>query len=352
MNSKQTDLIDRYIYLINVILLITHIFLLLTFYYFHVTILFRYNIFSLLFYLCCFLILRLKGKKLFLCLAYIEIFLHMLLATTLIGMNSGFQIYLFVLIAISFYIDYLDFKDSNHPQRRMALINLFLIPAFLVGELLYFQDKKPSYPMTRADTIMILSNVNLLLVFFALFFFLFNYSEKVMQSEILLKKEAQRDYLTGMYNRLYMMPKIEHLNLKKHRYWIAILDIDNFKLINDKYGHDCGDYVLKNIAAMIRSHIASYDACRWGGEEFLLLGKLPEAGNGQVGLLEELRREIKNKEFTYDNQKIRVTATIGTAVYEESMSKNDWIRAADDFLYQGKQNGKNRVISQGFTKNE
>ena len=119
-------------------------------------------------------------------------------------------------------------------------------------------------------------------------------------------------------------------------------DIDNFKRVNDTYGHDNGDLVLKDVADILRSNTRPGDfLCRWGGEEFLLVGK--KVNNGPAALLQQIRQSVHDYNFQYENHQIHVTLTIGMSWLQPEMTLDQWISSADKKLYEGKAAGKDRL---------
>jgi diguanylate cyclase (GGDEF)-like protein len=123
----------------------------------------------------------------------------------------------------------------------------------------------------------------------------------------------------------------------------AIGDIDFFKRINDTYGHECGDVVLRNIASILRSHMYNKGfAARWGGEEFLLVYENASMEDAHTQL-EALVEEIRSTETHYGGQAIKVTMTFGLAAGSSS-DTTVLLREADARLYQGKNAGRDRIV--------
>ena len=123
-----------------------------------------------------------------------------------------------------------------------------------------------------------------------------------------------------------------------------MFDIDHFKQVNDTYGHDTGDYVLKTVAAIVHDVIREYDyAFRMGGDEFLLL--LPETNDDQALILaERIRQGIENKTFIVKDNKLFVTASFGISEYNHIDTSIEHIaKRADEALYQVKEYGRNSV---------
>lgn len=169
-----------------------------------------------------------------------------------------------------------------------------------------------------------------------------------------LEVTARVDFLTGLYNRKFIIEKIEEEISRfmecGQSFAVVMVDIDYFKKINDQYGHDCGDLVIKGVANIMKNmtcgtgHIS-----RWGGEEFLLL--LPKQQVTEaVSLAEKIRQEIKRHKFTCGDLVMQVTLTLGVASYEAGLTLDEIIKHADLAVYYGKDNGRNRVCYFGETE--
>ena len=148
---------------------------------------------------------------------------------------------------------------------------------------------------------------------------------------------------------------MRHLNqlLEKKEadgYWLAMVDIDNFKKINDTYGHNFGDKALKALAEILSDKRHDVTVCRWGGEEFLIIGRLTEASRPPFEKIDAIRKQVEDYELMYDAEgqktpeRISLTVTIGAAAYSNEAGIEDWVSIADKRLYVGKYNGKNRVV--------
>lgn len=158
------------------------------------------------------------------------------------------------------------------------------------------------------------------------------------------------DPLTGLYNRRHFDNMIEREFLRAQRYSndlsIALIDVDFFKKVNDTYGHLCGDYVLKEVAYLTLQTFRKTDMVfRYGGEEILVI--LTETPLEKAIIpLERLRKSIENYPFSYDNNNIRVTVSIGVESLNENIGRfEELIDNADKALYYAKENGRNKVIT-------
>ncbi|NEU94596.1 diguanylate cyclase, partial [Bradyrhizobium uaiense] len=163
---------------------------------------------------------------------------------------------------------------------------------------------------------------------------------------------AITDALTGLNNRRYMESHLatlaEQASIRGKPLALMILDIDYFKAINDTYGHDAGDDVLREFAVRIRKSIRGIDlACRYGGEEFVIV--MPETDLHVAGMVaERLRRSIAGEPFTVDKGGKRITVTISiglTTLERKGEQVSDVLKRADTALYRAKHDGRNRVVS-------
>lgn len=162
-----------------------------------------------------------------------------------------------------------------------------------------------------------------------------------------LRTMVEQDALTELFNRRCAEQKLRQV-VAKHQtqqtpFCLSIGDIDFFKKVNDTYGHECGDLVLKNISAKLKEHMHNHGfAARWGGEEFLLVYdhvQLPEAHR----LLEGLLNEIRAMETQYNDKVIKVTMTFGL-IAGDTDDTSKLLLSADEHLYNGKASGRNCIV--------
>ena len=173
--------------------------------------------------------------------------------------------------------------------------------------------------------------------------------DSLKESNRQLKELSQTDALTGLANRRRLMDilsvEFERSRRNDTPFSLLMIDLDHFKKINDNYGHQEGDVVLRSLAELMLSHLRQYDtAARFGGEEFSLV--LPETDPVEAaGVAERMRKEIANMSFSGDIAKLKITASIGVATSPNDKIEHaeDLLRAADDALYEAKNNGRNRV---------
>ena len=164
-----------------------------------------------------------------------------------------------------------------------------------------------------------------------------------------LRLISQTDYLTKSPNRRAFIEKAQYQLKVNHRsnmpISFGIADIDNFKLFNDSYGHECGDFILKEIAIFFKNQLREQDlVARWGGEEFVFM--LPNTVlNEAKKVLEKLRLKLEEKKYTHNNHAISVTATFGVTQASVNLNLDQIIASADSALYEGKKAGKNKVVA-------
>lgn len=157
------------------------------------------------------------------------------------------------------------------------------------------------------------------------------------------------DELTGLSNRRYFESCFEKEFLRTQRYknklTLVMFDIDYFKKVNDTYGHQCGDYVLKQISnAALQTFRKTDTVFRFGGEEFVVILTETDTAHAIIPL-ERFRKTVETLDIIYQNQKINVTVSIGACQYEDSFkSKEDFLEKADKALYNAKNSGRNITI--------
>ncbi len=160
-----------------------------------------------------------------------------------------------------------------------------------------------------------------------------------------LKSEANTDPLTGLYNRRYASEVFEKLRTEEGggAFCVAMLDIDDFKSINDTYGHAAGDIVLREMAKEMRAQLRKTDYLfRWGGEEFLLLLENADLREARA-IMEKLRTALEDMVVEVEEERLRFTVTIGlTELDRQNIDAS--IEMSDEHLYSGKRGGKNQVV--------
>lgn len=328
---------------------LVHCFLTVVFGYLQIYPLFIFNVVSVITYLSASLLVHKGHLWLVFHITYFEIILHSFVATIFIGWMSGFAQYIIALVPVGYYICYT--MDSK--LRRMLIatgLALFGTIAYLSCRLLS-DFIAPAYAENIASWEMWLYIFNSIctFVFLIVFSLIFIFEIMLSQAQLhhqneILERLANIDPLTGLYNRRSMQIFLNHAVEADTEFSLAMCDIDDFKKINDTYGHDAGDIVLKDVSQIIREFTSGQGyVCRWGGEEILILSNRNKEDT--KSMVEKIRRNIANHLFASEGKIIRCSITIGIAVHKSGDSIEDTIGAADDNLYHGKRNGKNRVVA-------
>ena len=169
-----------------------------------------------------------------------------------------------------------------------------------------------------------------------------------------LKDMITTDPLTGLLNRRACRSNLQKMieQCRENRQQplsVTIGDIDFFKRINDTYGHECGDMVLKSISNIFKKNMEEKGlVSRWGGEEFLLVFELPLAQAQEK--LEQIADEIRETAFAYEGETFSVSLTFGLTDVTGEQSLDEIVKEADDLLYRGKAEGRNRIVTSGDRK--
>ena len=161
-----------------------------------------------------------------------------------------------------------------------------------------------------------------------------------------LKQFSMLDFLTNIPNRQYVESQIQAQlqNARKHiNFGLLFIDIDHFKLVNDNYGHDIGDEVLKIVAQTMLHSVRPFDSvCRWGGEEFASIH--PNADTKLLeSLAERFRILVRNSKVEVNGEEIHVTISVGGTISRENDTFKSIIKRVDDLMYRSKQEGRDRV---------
>ena len=163
-----------------------------------------------------------------------------------------------------------------------------------------------------------------------------------------LEQLASHDYLTGVFNRRYFMEQAEiqmsRADRLKSGCFIAILDLDHFKRINDTYGHSAGDKVLKEVLKLVKNTVRTYDLVgRYGGEEFIIFMSDTDKENA-INAVERIRKAICAEPVEYDDKQIPVTASFGIACISSAEDLEKAFGCADEALDRAKKGGRNRAV--------
>lgn len=335
MDEKR---IQKFTLLINSLILLMVLGLMFFFYICKAGIMVYFSIPTIFVYLLGYVFILKNNLNFYVRMIYFWLTVYMGLATLCLGNDFGFYLYSLSMIPIIHYTNYMAYK-LNMKRMNAATACAAIITCYLVSTL-YAEVNGPVYnvPFGAAGVFWFFNSA-------IVFFFLISYTSLMInttiESEEKLKEVSYTDRLTGLYNRHYIMDLLTPFDKYKEDDAVAMIDIDDFKKINDIYGHNAGDLVLSKLADIMRENCSEHVLSRWGGEEFLIVFTGEEDVRGR---LEKLRQAVEKAEYIYEDRKIDVHVTIGFAYKAEIEVIDRWIDKADDNLYYGKNNGKNMVV--------
>lgn len=303
-----------------------------------------YNIFSVCFYIVAYCLTKLNRYRTIVTMVHLEICLYVVVSTYFLGWGFGFPLYL---IALSSVVYFCPFKNKMIPY----LFSLAEIVIFM-GLKIYTLNNEPIChysDFTVSGFYIFNSAATFTLMVYAAFISKLSAvmtQQTLTENNSALQDMVNHDTLTGLLSRNHFLAAYEENRKKNIPITLVLSDIDNFKRVNDTYGHDCGDIILSGIASIMMEqtpdNVLIY---RWGGEEFVMM--LPNYSDARTKkLVEKVRIAIAAKNFKYHAETLKVTMTFGISDTGESTDLNELIRLADKRLYYGKRCGKNMVITQ------
>jgi len=356
VNKKRKAVVERAMhYLVHnsnmvtvAVMCLVHATLLLFMFASGVTPLVQFNVLSVIVYIFCYLLCK-SGYTLPVFISIIvEVSAYVVVSTYFIGLRCGTYCFLFSIVPIIIYLGCFLFKGA---MRWIIVVMLALNFGLFAVLYVMFSEVPPVYELSPALRLFLVLFSSFVMVFSTIFYnTIYIYSSEVEVNGLELRNkqlsaDACEDQLTGLLNRRGFLPAVEELMKEKDsRFCISFCDIDNFKRINDSYGHDAGDEVIRHITSIIRKEMQGCDICRWGGEEIIILMKdMDIAAAGEK--MEYVRRYIEMTPTVFFNKRIPSTITIGVSMKNDSHNDpEEVIKEADEKMYYGKQHGKNIVI--------
>ncbi len=291
-----------------------------------------------------------------------EVVIMVFISTLLLGWEAGFPTYLFSCIAASFYFTYIT-ADKHRHIMPLAMSSMIMLCYFITYIVMKYISPFADYS-ARKGWLTAFFVVNTILSFAIMVVFSYLFVWEIQSKNLALTAQneqldelANKDPLTHLFNRRFMNKimdqRMENLKKTGKRFTMILGDIDDFKKVNDTYGHDAGDAVLSTVASTILGSVRDEDSvCRWGGEEILILISDPLETASLAA--ERIRSRIESNVVTFGGQDIRVTMTFGVAESIPGYRIEHLIQQADDKLYYGKKHGKNQVVLklEGVSEND
>lgn len=334
---RKLKMVSKTCYAANILYLFVHIFYLILFIVAKLTVLIYVDAAIILLYLLFFLIIK-NGKYYIYALCCGNLFFGFIAVTTImLGFNVGFPFYLIGLCIVSFFTTY--FSKSRNIKGSIiwaCLSAVIYLTLYLITEF-----NKPYYVVDKwlEITLFIFHSI-------VVFLFIAGYMVIFIKYAIGLEKkimnQSRTDELTQIANRYALYDYFES-ETNKSNLLLALFDIDDFKNINDTYGHVVGDYILKHVAEITSQVLNDGFICRYGGEEFVVVLSENETASF-FERLEYLRKSIEQEVFKFESLEIHITITIGAIKYSNDFTLEKWVELADKNMYAGKKTGKNRII--------
>lgn len=259
------------------------------------------------------------------------------------GWNIGVQHFIIVLLVACFF--------ARYKHATIKVCYAVALCALRIYLFLYCQSHIPRISL-HTDLNNLFQVINTIAIFWciSLIAYIFSTDTQALECKLVeyneqLKKQANIDPLTGLYNRRRTLEYLDKLlKSPEHQISICLCDIDLFKRVNDTYGHDVGDIVLKKISETFRKELPTDTfISRWGGEEFLLIFPISN-GDEAYALLETLRQKIKALVFDGGSENFSISLTFGLAEYDFHSDLTTILKQADEKLYIGKKSGRDRII--------
>ncbi len=323
-------------YIANISYLLTHILYLILFLVSKVYPLVYVNIVSIVLYILFFYVLKKKKYYPYALMCGNEILIYMSIASIYVGFDSGFHLCIIGLCVVSFFSTYFAKVRSKIGN---SIIWCSLSFAIVMGLFIYSVLNNSIYQIDRwLEITLYVFHTMAIFAFIAVYLSTFLRYAIKLENRIML--ESRTDKLTQLHNRYDLYNYVDLLE-DKNDYVLAMFDIDDFKVVNDEYGHICGDHMLVEVAEIAKNNSSDDFVSRFGGEEFIVITKIDD---NAVNKIDDIRRKIEEHIFKFEDKSIHATITIGVSKYDEGMSVDDWIMRADKRLYEGKTSGKNKVV--------
>jgi diguanylate cyclase (GGDEF)-like protein len=275
---------------------------------------------------------------------FISILIFTIVNTLFAGWQAGFQNFLFSEVVAIFLPN---IRRNSNVGKIFSFATFFAITYFVLF-ILFLNNIDFTY-VFPAEGLNRLYIINTVATFFTIMMFAFVYSTHSERRLNELSRRADFDELTKLYNRYainqMLETYIEEYNERHKPFNVAILDIDFFKNVNDTYGHNAGDDVLKGVAKILKKYTKTGSTVgRWGGEEFIIIAP-PNIDKTKCDRdLDTIRKYINSGEFVSNGQRIGITVSIGVDNYRDGWGAKEVVEAADKNLYRAKETGRNKIV--------
>ncbi len=350
--TRTSLTMSQVVIFMTVAMLGIHTALLLMFLFFNIYFMVGVNVASLILYIVCFIFIRIgKNPYIVFNLCYAEVILHAFLAVVMVGTSYGFTLYMLSMTPLAYYAAY-SFNSDKQSVNPMTYVIISCIAYIIVRYIAAVHE--PVYVMGGKEVDLVMYSINYFIVVATIVAFMSTFliqirtlEEQMLNKNKRLEVLSTHDTLTGLFNRRCIHDRYIKALKNNECYSIILGDIDDFKKVNDTYGHSCGDNVLKGVADVFKTSVRRDDVvCRWGGEEILVMLPYGDKDDAQriAGRISESIRNLVIKGT--EDEDVKVTMTFGVSDSNEASDIKDVTRIADTRLYYGKTHGKNCIIAE------
>lgn len=300
------------------------------------------NLLSSIFYLCMLALYEKEDDKEII-LIYLEIIVFSLVSDLITGGIFNYNYFTIGMVSVIYFL-LTEKTKHKHLIQTIGCVVIF-VDYFCQQNNVCLSEEVAIAGITYRSQ---LGAFNLIITIFTLIYVSGLYLIELSTNREKLKYASNHDLLTGLYNRRFLENTITRSHKENtSEYCIAMFDIDNFKHVNDTYGHDAGDRVLETVSKCISENIEKdYLPIRWGGEEFIIY--MPQTNlEAARKIIEKICDVIRSQEVeTKKCDLIKVTVTVGIKNGTDLNDYENVIRQADDYLYKGKNSGKNCIVTE------
>lgn len=298
---------------------------------------------STVFFLIIFALSYHKRTFVSFCILNLYILAWIIFNIYMFGWNIGVQHFILTLLVFCFFAKYKHATAKTAYAAALCALRIYLF--------FYCQRNTPVITLsTQANNTFQIVNTLAIFWSIALLSYIFSTDTQAMEGKLIeyneqLKEQASLDPLTGLHNRRSTIEYLDDLlKAPDHQISFSICDIDFFKHVNDTYGHDVGDLVLRKIAQTFKKELPPNTfISRWGGEEFLLTFPTLN-GDETMAVLGILKQKIKEIVFDGGTENFSISMTFGIVEYDYHSDLATLLKQADEKLYLGKKNGRDRII--------
>lgn len=337
---ESGQLFSSLMFYVAILAAVTHLAFATLFYTNAVPLLATVNVVSVVYYLVVAWMIRVHVHQVIIWVLVVgELLGHAVLAVYLIGWESGFHFYIMLIPPVMMI------SPVKSVQIKALMVTMMMTLYILMD---YILRSATSVFDLSLSVLNALHYFNLLSVLLLMVSLSGLYYRLVTSNQKKLKEMATTDPLTGLHNRRSLQ-QIAFREIEDHKrsgigLSLLLCDLDKFKQVNDEYGHQAGDQVLKGFSSLVSQAIRVGDfAARWGGEEFLLLLPSTVADDAMV-VAERIRKEFEMTPMVDGFSELKVTVTIGISEFNPEDTFDQFLARADEALYKGKALGRNQVV--------